>query len=265
MHDGGVASHQNVFGTDRLPGRSVSACQARSSDIPNPRGSRICQPGTESAVREGQFVAFRVIKVSVMKVGQQGERQIEIKLVNGVDPAIAARAKAFFARVHAGLPPEPPPKPHGVPGREGFDYTLYLRTALWRRIRGRVMARDNDTCLRCDGQANEVHHKSYDDAVLRGDDDSQLVPLCSGCHHVVEFYPSGVKNSREVQNAILADKDVRREYAEPKIDRRRRNQKLPVGWEVMNFWQRCGWTRRHDELLLGTGEGAVRRIRKPSR
>lgn len=200
-----------------------------------------------------------------MRVNQKGEKPAEIELVSDVDHAIAAMAKAFFARVHSGQPLEPPPKLHAVPGSNGFDYTLYLRTPLWKRIRGRVLARDQDTCLRCDGQANEVHHKSYDDAVLRGDDDSQLVSLCSGCHHVVEFHASGAKNNREAQNAILAEKDVRRNYPEPKIDRRRRSQKLPAGWEAMNFWQRDGWIRRHDELLFGTGKGALRRVRKPSR
>ena len=109
-----------------------------------------------------------------MLIIQEGEKPPEFKLRDDLDPALASRIKEFFARVRAGQPPDPPLKPHGVPGREGFDYMLYLRTALWKRIRDRVMARDNDTCLRCAGQAAEVHHKSYDDAVLLRTDGGTL-------------------------------------------------------------------------------------------
>lgn len=186
-----------------------------------------------------------------------------IELAKGVDPALAERIQSFFANTQPKAGQAPDVKPHGKPGKDGFSYKYYLRTALWQLIRARVMARDNETCLRCDGKADEVHHKSYDHIVLCGGNDNELVCLCSGCHHSVEFRLPSIKNTREAQIATLAEKDKRRDYPEPNIDLRRSNQKLPANWNTMNYWQRDGWTRRHDELLYCVG--TMRRVRKPTR
>lgn len=108
-----------------------------------------------------------------------------------------------------------------------FDYREYLRSPEWQVIRSRILARDEERCLRCEGVANQVHHLSYARAVLDGYDDTLLVSLCGGCHHVVEFHPSGGMDSSPKRNTparktrILAEKDTRRDYPEPNIDMRR--------------------------------------------
>ena len=54
----------------------------------------------------------------------------------------------------------------------GFkSYAAYLRSPLWKAIRGRVIARDGGKCSRCFQKARrpQVHHRAYDPAMLRGD------------------------------------------------------------------------------------------------
>jgi 2-polyprenyl-6-methoxyphenol hydroxylase-like FAD-dependent oxidoreductase len=38
----------------------------------------------------------------------------------------------------------------------------YLQSALWRKIRRRVLKRDRNTCVRCGCKATQVHHRSYE-------------------------------------------------------------------------------------------------------
>lgn len=70
----------------------------------------------------------------------------------------------------------------------GFkSYESYLQSPKWRAIRQRVLMRDNDRCQRCNCKANQVHHRSYSQAVLDGKNDSELASLCSLCHHDIEY------------------------------------------------------------------------------
>ena len=61
-------------------------------------------------------------------------------------------------------------------------YPQYLKSALWMEIRGRVLERDKNICQDCGREASQVHHMSYKPAVMAGENDSQLVSLCCGCH-----------------------------------------------------------------------------------
>lgn len=70
----------------------------------------------------------------------------------------------------------------------GFlTYSEYLNSPLWGRIRAAVLG-GNAVCWICiKRRATQVHHQSYAVAVLRGDNLSELVPLCHKCHRRVEF------------------------------------------------------------------------------
>ena len=61
------------------------------------------------------------------------------------------------------------------------DYESYLYSPLWQKIRRRVLKRDGSICTRCGDRATQVHHLEYTEAVLKGDDDSQLVSVCKPC------------------------------------------------------------------------------------
>jgi 5-methylcytosine-specific restriction endonuclease McrA len=54
-------------------------------------------------------------------------------------------------------------------------------TRAWRKLRTRILRRDNHTCFYCAAEANTVDHRI---PVARGgtDDDSNLVAACASCN-----------------------------------------------------------------------------------
>ena len=91
----------------------------------------------------------------------------------------------------------------------GNQYADYLASAEWKLIRSRVLDRDGHECQGCDMRAVVVHHMSYDNKTLAGDNDSMLVSLCNGCHQEIEFdIINGVpvKNGLARANQKLFDK-----------------------------------------------------------
>jgi len=88
---------------------------------------------------------------------------------------------------------------------DGYDE--YLLSPLWRKISARVMKRDGGLCCRCGGAASAVHHRRYTEAVLAGEDDSQLVAVCDDCHRTVHYEASGrVRNSWNEADAVLMER-----------------------------------------------------------
>ena len=67
------------------------------------------------------------------------------------------------------------------------EYDRYLRSALWRKIKARIEARDKGECCICGGDAIEVHHHDYSEATMRGENDAALSSLCRDCHRAIEF------------------------------------------------------------------------------
>ena len=77
----------------------------------------------------------------------------------------------------------------------GFkDYPTYLRSKLWKIIRERKLSADPN-CFACFQPAIQVHHGSYDHAVLIGESDKDLYSVCQGCHLKCEVTRSGYKRS----------------------------------------------------------------------
>ena len=62
------------------------------------------------------------------------------------------------------------------------SYDVYLKSKLWRRIRKRILERDENLCRECGVKAEHVHHLSYGPLVMLGMDDSKLISLCIPCH-----------------------------------------------------------------------------------
>ena len=91
--------------------------------------------------------------------------------------------------------------------RMGYSsYPAYLRSPLWASIKARIPA--PLCCIpRCGRPRVDLHHTTYEARVLAGDlpDDAlqaAIVPLCSRCHRLVEFAPTGSKHT--MQEALLA-------------------------------------------------------------
>jgi hypothetical protein len=91
------------------------------------------------------------------------------------------------------------------------SYTGYLRSNLWKMIRERVMARFSGDCLCCEQKATQVHHRDYRPSVLRGEDDSPLVPLCDDCHEKVHNDGDRKRESWNEAEGVLAQMIEQRE------------------------------------------------------
>ena len=78
-------------------------------------------------------------------------------------------------------------RPQNIRAAKSTDYNHYLRSALWRHIRGWVLKRDDNRCQCCNETATEVHHISYDQQVMDGCLLHKLISLCHACHQRVEF------------------------------------------------------------------------------
>lgn len=95
----------------------------------------------------------------------------------------------------------------GIRNLSDMDYQKYLRSTLWKNIREWILQRDNSQCVVCHVRKTklcevEVHHRSYEQAVLEGRDSDMLVTLCPSCHRLVEFYSDHSKRT------CLKEKDV---------------------------------------------------------
>jgi hypothetical protein len=129
------------------------------------------------------------------------------------------------------------------------DYEKYLRSALWRRIKKRVLTRDGGWCLCCGGKGTVVHHRSYAPEVMRGEDDEQLATVCDGCHDIIHFCDDGSKRPETEQDAILQAGQRQTDYPEPVVDLRRpMARSKPRLWHRMTAVQRSLWLTRYQEL-----------------
>lgn len=65
------------------------------------------------------------------------------------------------------------------PPKRKDEYTVYLASALWQRIRRRIFDRDGGLCRACGSPAEVVHHQSYDRDVLDGKRDDDLLSFAT--------------------------------------------------------------------------------------
>jgi hypothetical protein len=89
--------------------------------------------------------------------------------------------------------------------RLGFErYEHYRKSPLWRGIRKRILLRDSRVCQCCwVGKATEVHHRSYADDVMCGDNDALLASVCVACHRLIHFDGDKWRETREEREAIF--------------------------------------------------------------
>ena len=112
----------------------------------------------------------------------------------------------------------------------GFKtYEDYLLSNLWKRIRAKVLDRDERECRLCGVTSYMVHHLDYKKDTLLGKSFTGLVTICQLCHNKVEFNRYGEK--RSLSDAKSTYKRMSRL---PKTEVRRQNQarksrRLPSG------------------------------------
>jgi hypothetical protein len=131
-----------------------------------------------------------------------------------------------------------------------LNYEKYLKSALWRRIRKRVLERDGGRCLRCGGKATRVHHRSYAEDVKSGNNDDMLASVCKGCHQVIHWDDFGKPRSAKETDRLLLERDWDTDFPAPKIDLRRHGNERPAGWERWTGRKLAAWQREHERLYL---------------
>lgn len=108
-----------------------------------------------------------------------------------------------------------------------MTYLEYLASPQWKKLRKRVLARDNGRCQSCGRRASEVHHGAYDRATMRGESTDRLHSLCGICHEAVTFDRFGLKRTmREVArlSRMLVAPGMRKH---PKQKHKRRHRVVP--------------------------------------
>lgn len=111
-----------------------------------------------------------------------------------------------------------------------MDYhDQYLKTALWKRIKKRVLERDQKVCQCCGGSGSVVHHRSYSRDVMEGRNDSMLATVCAGCHDFIHFTDEGARRDEADVDAVLLAGQRQLTEIPPvgKIDLRRPNSSYP--------------------------------------
>jgi len=87
------------------------------------------------------------------------------------------------------------------------SYKAYLASKLWKRIRQRILRRDNSTCQACLEPAKCVHHIDYSEQTLAGKSDLSLISLCNTCHYKIE-HQGGAKipcSQEDLKRQLLSD------------------------------------------------------------
>lgn len=85
-------------------------------------------------------------------------------------------------------------------GAGKVNYSRYIKSPAWRRVRAKVLARSKGWCERCRTErALHVHHVTY--ARLGNEALNDLEALCAGCH--VKEHPDKVS----LQGAFLGDSE----------------------------------------------------------
>ncbi len=184
----------------------------------------------------------------IKKFGSQGGKryaEFEINEVRGADPyALTDNVITITAKDEA-----------GAPVQSNFfqnyaTYDDYRKSSLWRKIRRRVLKRDGNICLRCGGKAIMVHHRSYAEEVLAGNNDDDLASICEGCHNFISCDDAGRKRSAKETERLLLLRDESTNFPPPKVDLRLQSQppKYPPEWGRMSAVQRSAWNGKYERL-----------------
>lgn len=76
------------------------------------------------------------------------------------------------------------------------DYSTYLKSPLWRKIRKRVLTRWCICQVRdCTSRATQCHHEQYTWENLKGQSLNYLMAVCAPCHQWLEFTAEGEKRN----------------------------------------------------------------------
>jgi 5-methylcytosine-specific restriction endonuclease McrA len=149
---------------------------------------------------------------------------------------------------------EPPTKMRRRLDVMEMDYhSQYLKSARWRKIKKRILERDQSICQCCGGHGRYVHHRNYLRETLMGDDDSMLATVCGGCHNLIHFDESGRKRSIEETDKEFVAGQRQTDIPEIDLDLRRKFQP-PANYQRLTavqirLWNEERHRQRHAKWL----------------
>ncbi len=79
------------------------------------------------------------------------------------------------------------------------DYERYIHSTAWRSKKGKRLEMDGNVCQVCGKEAKEVHHLTYDR--FGHEEMSDLVSLCTECHHKAEEIYSSIPWAMNVKDS----------------------------------------------------------------
>jgi len=83
------------------------------------------------------------------------------------------------------------------------NYRTFLHSEYWKRIRNKVLKRDEYTCRKCGSTYNlQVHHKTYENHGAEHKHLNDLITLCNFCHTLEH---QADKELNERYNQIMND------------------------------------------------------------
>lgn len=144
-------------------------------------------PEQRQAKRDGQEQAraASVAETKVLKRAEQEAAATALEVQRREFEANAARSAQSLTGM--GFPIEPAEWRHPLFILAQDNYQAYLASPEWKSIRRRVLKRDANLCRLCGVKAQDVHHVSYEQAVMIGKKDGDLISLCHACHRGIEF------------------------------------------------------------------------------
>lgn len=125
-----------------------------------------------------------------------------------------------------------------------LEYPDYRTTKLWKTIKKRILARDKNTCQRCKGSSELVHHLSYEDDVMLGNNDEKLISLCCGCHELIHFTSEGIARNAAEQELVMQNMSFNEKI--PKIDLRTSPHKVKL-WKRLTCIQKSEFVKMYNE------------------
>lgn len=70
--------------------------------------------------------------------------------------------------------------------KERLEYSNYLKSDYWKKVRFLVLKRDGRKCTMCESKSRlEVHHIKYDNRGNELNHLQDLTTLCSNCHKTI--------------------------------------------------------------------------------
>jgi len=91
-------------------------------------------------------------------------------------------------------------------------YDEYLLSSTWKKIRKKILKRDDYKCQICGKPANEVHHKRYRKWGEENEDD--LIAICKTCHEAKhkEKKKKPRNNARRIKTNLTKEQILNKEY-----------------------------------------------------